>query len=123
MARHAVERHNEDFKKLFERHVASKEAGRGIVAETEQEAAELLGVTPDTIHAWLRPEGGKSAIGCPKWRVDMYRLSLPELSRLSDGARDEIIAGLRYLRGSGTMSPETVAAFDRLARKHKRAAA
>lgn len=125
MPAHPVERHNEEFKMLFDRHVASLgEDTENAVRTAMEQAGDMLGVNPETIKSYRRPEGGRSANACPKWRVDMYRVALPpEVSRIADTTRDEIISGLRYLRGSGVMSEETIRAFDNLVRRHSRRAA
>lgn len=128
MSRHAVERYNDEFKKLFERQLDAKRRDdgtlhKGAVAETEAEAAELLGVKPETVHAWLRPEGGKTSYACPKFRVDMYKLGLPpDISRISFHTRDALMESLSMLRSSGLMSEPSIKAFDRIARKLRKVA-
>lgn len=123
MGRHPVERNNDAFNELLERRIAALGDGRRreVVKQATEEAAKMLGVTIHTVLAWCKPHGGKSAIGCPKWRVDMYKLALPpDVSRVSDKTREELLVGLRAVRDSGVMSDASVKAFDKLSRKHKR---
>lgn len=122
MSRHPVERHNDEFRLLFDRVVDTFE-GRGKVNTAMELSAKMLGVKPETIKSWLRPEGGKTSYACPKWRVDMYRLAIDKWFNLLSGVeRKNIFISLKALRDAGIMSEPTAKAFDKLARAHKRVA-
>lgn len=43
-----------------------------------RQVAELLGVSLDTVHAWLRPEGNRSYRDCPARQVEFLELKLEQ---------------------------------------------
>jgi transposase len=88
MSRYPAERHNEEFIRLY------KSFGM-----TKLQISEALGVSYDTVRQWTKPLTIKSAIACPKHRVDAFKIVLgKKLANLSDSRRERV---MEILRASG----------------------
>lgn len=81
MSRHPTERHNEEFRALYER--------SGL---TKNQIAELLGVTVFAIMSWTRPPSSKASCACPRHRVDALKVALGlKLKDLDDSQRKRVM--------------------------------
>ena len=56
-------KHNKEFRKLYDASGLKK-----------LEIANMLGVSLDTVIAWLKPETSKSSNACPAWAVEMFKM-------------------------------------------------
>lgn len=110
-------RFNDEFRELFDKYVDSLELSRDKAPRQKatKQIARKIGVSEHTVKSWLRPEGGKAAYACPKWRVDMVKLALPpEVTGLSLTERRLISRSLRQLCDMGVLSGSAAKAFEKI---------
>jgi transposase len=87
MGRKKVERHNAEFIELY------KESGL-----SQREIAAMLGVALITVKSWCVNEESDFSAGCPKWRVDVFKIALGrKFTWLSARHREELLDLLRSI--------------------------
>lgn len=99
MSRYPAERHNDEFRKLFDEFRRLYDYPVGVA---QVRVAEALGVSVDTVKQWMKPTTTKNAIACPKYRVEAFKIILGvKLRDLSDSQRERVMEILRYMGPPG----------------------
>jgi transposase len=85
MSRYPAERHNDEFRRLYE--------ASGL---TKEQISELIGVSLHSVLQWTKPTTTKNSMACPKHRVDTLKVALGlKLRDLNDSQRARVLSMLK----------------------------